>query len=430
MQLPIPSLTRLRPAVASGAGAAIAIAACLFTAGTLLAHDFWIVPNAFWVAPESPIQIRGQTGVRFPASVSAVAAARVVEARMITAEGSEALSGFTQAGTSLLVSHRPRRSGQYVIAFALAPRTTRQSAEGFSRYLALEGAADLVERYSRQGLLPRDSISMRSTKFAKTIVEVGSRGPRAFSTMAGHPLEIVPMSDPGLMRPAAPALFRVLFRGRPLADAHIHAGPERATGDSTPDLSLKTDASGVVRVNIDRDGLWNLRAGHAVPSTAGSGADWDVYWGTFVFRAGPQQGAVLLPEAAPMNDSAAVAATVASYHRALAAGDSAAALSLLAGDAIILESGGMETREEYRGHHLPGDIAFSRAVPSTSGATRVVVSGDIAWATTSSITVGQFNGRPVNSAGVELMVLSRSAGAAGGAWRIRAIHWSSRRRAP
>lgn len=136
-----------------------------------------------------------------------------------------------------------------------------------------------------------------------------------------------------------------------------------------------------------------------------------------------------LPEPVVVSDSASVAATVAAYHRALAAGDSTAALALLAEDAIILESGEMESRAEYRSHHLVEDIAFSRAVPGTRGGTRVVVSGDVAWATTSSVTEGKFKGRPVKSTDVELMVLSRSTTSAGAVWQIRAIHWSSRRRA-
>ena len=55
-------------------------------------------------------------------------------------------------------------------------------------------------------------------------------------------------------------------------------------------------------------------------------------------------------------DSAEVVAVVARFHGALASGDSAAALGLLDRDAIILESGAAETRDEYRSHHLPADI--------------------------------------------------------------------------
>jgi uncharacterized protein (TIGR02246 family) len=121
-------------------------------------------------------------------------------------------------------------------------------------------------------------------------------------------------------------------------------------------------------------------------------------------------------------DSAAVAAVVERYHHALAKGDSAAALFLLAEDALIAESGGIESRQEYRSHHLPADIAFARAVKGTRSPVRVNVRGDVAWSTTTSTTRGNYRGRAVNSAGAELMVLTRTAGR----WQISAIHWSSR----
>lgn len=122
------------------------------------------------------------------------------------------------------------------------------------------------------------------------------------------------------------------------------------------------------------------------------------------------------------SDSAAVVEVVHQYHQALASGDSAAALALLADDVIILESGGMETREEYRAHHLPSDIAFARAVTSERGPTTVRIRGDVAWTSSTSTTRGQYRERAINSAGAELMVLTRTAEG----WRISAIHWSSR----
>lgn len=70
----------------------------------------------------------------------------------------------------------------------------------------------------------------------------------------------------------------------------------------------------------------------------------------------------LIPSAA--SDSTAILATVSAFHAALAAGDSGAALAWLAPDAIILESGELETRADYAAHHLGADMEFSRAVKS------------------------------------------------------------------
>lgn len=123
-------------------------------------------------------------------------------------------------------------------------------------------------------------------------------------------------------------------------------------------------------------------------------------------------------------DMAAVEKTVRSFHEALAAGDSNGALQLLAPDVVVLESGGLETREEYQSHHLAGDIEFAQVVTTRRSAIQVTVSGDVAWASSTSETQGNFRKRAVNSTGAELMVLSKTTKG----WVIRAIHWSSRPR--
>jgi len=138
----------------------------------------------------------------------------------------------------------------------------------------------------------------------------------------------------------------------------------------------------------------------------------------------------VLAQAAPSStaaaDSTAVTGVVHAYHRALSTGDSTSALALLASDAVILESGGVESRDEYRSHHLPADVQFAKGVPSERTPIHVRVVGDAAWAWSTSTSQGEFRGRQVNSAGAELMVLQRVQGT----WRIAAIHWSSRTRCP
>ena len=129
---------------------------------------------------------------------------------------------------------------------------------------------------------------------------------------------------------------------------------------------------------------------------------------------------------ARQSDSATVVATIERFHGALGAGDSLAALSLLAEDAVVVESGGIQSRSEYRSHHLAADIGFARAITRELGRVSVVVSGDVAWASSTSTARGTLRDREINSTSAELAVLSRR----GDSWVIRAIHWSSRRSNP
>ena len=124
------------------------------------------------------------------------------------------------------------------------------------------------------------------------------------------------------------------------------------------------------------------------------------------------------------SDSADAVAVVHRFHAALEKGDSTAALALLASDVTILESGGVETLAEYRSHHLSADIEFAKAVPGKRTVVSVNVAGGVAWIASTSLSQGTNSGRPVNSAGAELVVLKK----VGADWKISAIHWSSRRR--
>lgn len=123
-------------------------------------------------------------------------------------------------------------------------------------------------------------------------------------------------------------------------------------------------------------------------------------------------------------DSAAVVAAVEGFHSALAGGDTAAVQALLHPDVRILESGELETRDQYIGGHMGADMAFASAVPRQRGEIHVRVAGNTAWAVSTALTTGRYRDREVNSQSAELMVLVRESAA----WRIAAIHWSSRAR--
>ena len=86
----------------------------------------------------------------------------------------------------------------------------------------------------------------------------------------------------------------------------------------------------------------------------------------------------------------------------------------------VLEGGGIETLEEYRSHHLPGDMRYAAAVTRESGEVSVEIMGDVAWAYSTNTTKGEMRGRTIDSRGAELAVLVRI----DGVWKITAIQWS------
>jgi Domain of unknown function (DUF4440) len=123
-------------------------------------------------------------------------------------------------------------------------------------------------------------------------------------------------------------------------------------------------------------------------------------------------------------DSAAAMRVVGRFHEILSTGDTLGLNALLAPDLRVLEGGTVENRQEYLSHHLSEDIEFAKAVKEKRASVSYVCEGNVAWLVSTSTATGSFNGRPIDSVGAELMILSRSQRG----WKIRAIHWSSARR--
>ena len=263
----------------------LGVVAVLVAAATLAvsAHDFWLVPDSMAAGKTADIVVRGQTSSAFPTSESAVAVDRVTDARILGATDEESIAARSVEGLSLVLRHRPRTTGQKVIGASLGWRNVNETAESFRRYLVLEGAEDALKRYEQAGTLPTAPIVRRYAKYAKTVVEFGD-GPRAFARSLEHPLEFMPLADPSALRSGSTLSVRLVYQGKPLSKARIHAGIAPAKDKPrTEDLELISSEAGVVLVPVAASGLWNVRAIHVTPAPTGVGADWEVHWASFVF---------------------------------------------------------------------------------------------------------------------------------------------------
>jgi ketosteroid isomerase-like protein len=132
---------------------------------------------------------------------------------------------------------------------------------------------------------------------------------------------------------------------------------------------------------------------------------------------GQAQTSVALPA-----DTHAASAVVDAFHAALGRGDTRAAAALLANDALIYESGGVERgKAEYAAHHLAADATFAKAMARVVTRRAGSAGGRTAWIASESTTKGNFQNKPIKSVSTETMVLRRDRLG----WRIVHVHWSS-----
>ncbi len=114
---------------------------------------------------------------------------------------------------------------------------------------------------------------------------------------------------------------------------------------------------------------------------------------------------------------------VDAFSKALASANFDRVKSLLAPEAIILESGGVErSRDEYLDHHAKADASFLSGAHVSVLSRTARVDGNLAWVATESEIHTSKGNKPLTLLSTETMILDKSSGD----WQIVHIHWSSR----
>lgn len=122
------------------------------------------------------------------------------------------------------------------------------------------------------------------------------------------------------------------------------------------------------------------------------------------------------PKRSTATDEADVTAAIESFYAAMKKGDPKAAMVMIAPDAMFVESGRRETRQQYEESHLPADIDFEKDNTGKRGPWSIKVNGDTAWGIAST------EYEAAGFVSTQLAVVTRGED---GKWLIRSIHWSS-----
>ena len=258
----------------------------LCVASAAFGHDFWIIPDMFVIEGDAMVHVQALSGTRFP-SGSAVQADRIANARLVGVDGETTIRDMAVEGTALRLHQKPASAGQYLVAVAMTPRTTRSTPAGLIRFLRAEGGAGEAARLERdQAFTQGDSLTYASTSYAVTAVQVGKGGPRAFSLSTGFPLQFVPLTDPAHLHVGDTLQVRVLGGGRAEAGIVIDATGS-LNNSATPAaalISFVAGSDGVVQVPLTKSGPWMLRSAYVARRAGASSSEWDVARGTYVFN--------------------------------------------------------------------------------------------------------------------------------------------------
>ena len=242
------------------------------------AHDLWLIPDAS-PTPGKPVLIRANSGMDFPNSEHAPDVT-TYKRRVVLPDGTEGtLDAAGKDEKSGLLRFTPARPGVYVAAVETKPRVLKMAAVDFNAYLVSDGLPHVYRLRSKENALDQPAVE-RYSKSPKVLLRVGD-GPGDPCRVLGLPLEIVPLRDPFTRKAGDTLGVRVLFQGKPLADANL--GWDHPGDGDPPSGTVRTNAKGEALVPVAQAGLMTIRLTHMTRPKV-KDYEWESFWTTLTFR--------------------------------------------------------------------------------------------------------------------------------------------------
>ena len=255
----------------------------LLTPGAAFAHDFWIEPSTFRPAVGANMAASLRVGQDFVGD-AVPRSAQLMDAFVVRdATGERAIGGFENRDPAGIL--RIDKPGLAIIGYRSKAYPLELAADKFEQFLKTEGLERISAFRAQRGESQKPDREY-FFRYAKAIVVAGcgagnpacARRQDCLRHTFHYRYELIPETDP---MASSPLRVRVLFEGKPLANAFVTAIHR---DDPAARVSARSDASGRVTLSLPRSGVWLVKSVQMIAAPAGSNADWESLWASLTFE--------------------------------------------------------------------------------------------------------------------------------------------------
>lgn len=259
------------------------VAVLLLVAVPLFAHDMFLRLEQFFLAPNTTATVRLFNGT-FTLSENSITPDRLADIAVVSPAGRAKLDPATwnASGDTSVFSIRTGAAGTYVIGVSTKPRVLEMSGNEFNAYLRSDGIPDELAARRAQNRL-QDRAKERYEKHVKALVQVGPTTSAAFGTVLGYPAELVPLQNPYELKIGATLQVRVLVDGKPAPNQFVQFGGLSTGNGRVAQRNVRADAAGIVRVPIDRTGMYYVKFISMTRIAGDAEANHASKWGSLTF---------------------------------------------------------------------------------------------------------------------------------------------------
>lgn len=266
--------------IAIGLGGALA-----FSALAANAHEMFLKPTSFYVAPNTKTEIALFNGT-FDKSENPITRDRMRTVEVIAGgKVTKPLAGqWRDDKVTSYLDLTVGEAGTYAVGVSTAPKIIELSADTFEDYLRHDGVEDVLKaRQAEKG--PRTPVRERYSKHVKTILQVGSTQTDDYATPFGLPAEILLLQNPAAVKVGDTIGFRALLKGQAMGGQLVYASFEGFQGQDAQAgraVKLRTDAEGRGSFKVTQAGVWYLTLINMQKATGE--ATYESNWSTVTFE--------------------------------------------------------------------------------------------------------------------------------------------------
>lgn len=278
----------------------------------LCSHDLYLKMESYFLEPQQEATLSLYNGT-FEKSENIITRDRMLDASVV-AQGKRIAIDSTQwadqDSTITQLKFTTGEVGTYVAGVSTKARNIALTAEKFNSYLEHDGVLDMLEQRKKEGSLDQDALESYQ-KHVKAIYQVGDTKTNDWNTVLGYPIEFVPQANPYETYSGEKLDVQLLLDAKPLSNqlvyadyvghthAHGHAdhqhehehSDEGHTHESdeeghthTSGQQLRTNAQGIVTVDLPEDGIYYLRTIHMTTAEDSDELTHRSKWATLTFE--------------------------------------------------------------------------------------------------------------------------------------------------
>jgi uncharacterized GH25 family protein len=185
------------------------------------------------------------------------------------------------------LKYRTGAPGTYVVGVSTKPKMITMSPDDFIKYLKHDGVLDTLADFEKNNKLKQ--VRERYSKHVRAVLQAGEMRTKDYATPLGFPLEILLDQNPYDLKFGKEISFRVLFKGKPVANQLVRASYDGfhghdASGGHINAHTMRTDKDGRASFLLSNKALWYISLIH-MQNVTDADADYESNWATVTFLA-------------------------------------------------------------------------------------------------------------------------------------------------